>query len=284
MVLVLDRSASMGQPLAASEPRSPSRWEALGGALEPVLARYEARVAVGALFFPGNLRTGSVNGDGACVVPEVLDVVPATGSAREITARLRATGPTGSTPTAAALERAGRYLLERTPPDRPRALLLATDGWPNCGAAGTSLDARVFSVLSRLAEGGVPTYVLGLDDPSQGALVDVLNRLAEAGQRPRRDGIQARYYAVREARALGEAFEDALASVTRCTLALSPPAAPAESVAVAVDGRVVPRDPTHRDGWDWSDPGRHGVLFHGGACEALRSTGGAVRVQLTRCR
>jgi hypothetical protein len=283
VVLVLDRSSSMGQPLTPSDARAASRWEALGAALVPVLGRYQSQVAVGALLFPSNLRTGSVLGDGACRVSDTLDVPPATGSARAITTALGASGPTGSTPTAAALERAGRHLLERTAGDRPRALILATDGWPNCGAAGTSLDGRVFAVLARLAEGGVPTYVLGLDDPTQGALVDVLNRLAEAGQRPRRDA--ARYYSVRQPQDLSGAFDDALARVSRCTLALDPPAEPTETVTVALGARTVLWDPAHRDGWDYADPGRHGVLFHGPTCDTLRAgTVEAPTVHLTRCR
>ena len=210
------------------------------------------------------------------------------------------TSPGGSTPTAAALLRAFNYFVRN--PDRARAryLVLATDGGPNCNAAldaatcvcvgggmggpfggGVScrrdgdgrrcLDReRTVSEIAQLASNpvaSVPTFVIGLADETDPNYAATLTAMAVAGGRPYvpASGVPT-YYNVERAEDLTRAFTTIQDTVSRC--AFVTPSRPEEmgSIAISFDGVDVPLDPTHRDGWDWSDRAFGEITLFGGAC------------------
>ena len=43
-------------------------------------------------------------------------------------------------------------------------------------------------------------------------------------------------------------------------------------ITVEVDGVTIPRDPTRRNGWDWTDRGYGEVTLFGAACEEVEMT------------
>jgi hypothetical protein len=299
VMLVIDRSGSMGQGLNGGRG-SPSKWVLLRDALASTLPAFQDRIRVGALFFP---QDGADTRVAACELPNVptVDIDPALGQATQVLGVFAGTEPGGSTPTAAALLRAYNYFVRH--PDRARAryLVLATDGGPNCNAAldaatcvcvggaggpfgGGScrrdgngqrcLDrARTVEEIAQLGANPValiPTFVIGLADESDPNYAATLTAMAIAGGRPYLPpGGAPTYYNVERAEDLTRAFTTIQDTVSRC--AFVTPSRPEEmgSIVITAGGAQVPLDPTHRDGWDWTDRAFGEITFFGGACERV---------------
>ena len=109
------------------------------------------------------------------------------------------------TPTHDAVRLAEATLLAARQ-DVPRAILLATDGGPVCNESldgqdcictgGISSrrpcetrfcldDTRTVATIAAARDRGIPTYVIGIDDPRDPVLRDTLDRMATAGGRRR---------------------------------------------------------------------------------------------------
>ncbi len=286
MVFVIDRSGSMTQTFAAGERGS--RWDAMRSALEQTLPRFEGSMQMGALMFP-RVPEGPRAALQSCDLPpgDGLDVAPAAGNASTLLAVVGRTTPAGATPTAAAIARATRYLTSHAAPGLAQYLALATDGAPNCnadldpatcacpiaGGCGVGAlgprncldDDGTVAAITEARSRGVATYVIGIDGDLEARFVDVLDRMAVAGGRalagPRR------YYSIRERGQLAAAFEDIARTVSRCAFVTpSRPDAP-DRITVRAGGAPVPRDPTRRDGWDWTDRDYGEVTLFGPACD-----------------
>ena len=295
LMLVVDRSGSMGQALNGGRS-GPSKWTLLRDALAATLPAFQGRIRVGALFFP---QDGADTRVAACELPNIpaVDINPALGTASRVIGVFGDTGPGGSTPTAAALLRAYSYFVRN--PDRARAryLVLATDGGPNCNAA---LDAatcvcvgggpvgggamcrrdgngqrcldreRTVAEIAQLAANpvaSIPTFVIGLADETDPNYAATLTAMAVAGGRPFVSASGApSYYNVERAADLTRAFTTIQDTVSRC--AFVTPSRPEEtgSIAITAGGAAVPLDPSHRDGWDWSDRAFGEITFFGPAC------------------
>ncbi|MDO9017129.1 MAG: vWA domain-containing protein [Deltaproteobacteria bacterium] len=295
VLLLADRSTSMERDLLGSSG-TPRRWDVLRDALSTTLPRYQDRIAMGLQFFPG------VGVTGICAVAGTPDLNPAPGQAMAVLLAFGRTEPNGRTPTWLGVQSAGRYLLGRAAPGRFRAILLATDGAPNCNGAldgarctctalgGTGQqqceddpslcldDDRTVSEVSRLAAQGVPTYVVGIDGDNQPELITVLSQLAVAGGRPNPASSARPYYSVRRREDLTSAFDQIQRQVSRCVFSVSPAVAPGATVSVTLDGRPIERDPMRQGGWDWSDAERTTLSLAGEACD--RASAAAVTVRI----
>jgi len=170
-ILVVDRSGSMRENTLDGAPK----WNALLAALAAVLPRIEHNVALGLVMFP---QPGA-----ACGLRTTLDLEPQLNAAGAILARLRASTPDGPTPTAGAVEVAGRWFVDHPAVDGERYLLLATDGAPNCNPALDLDVARTVETIDRFRRQEVFTYVVGLN--GAGAFASVLDAMADAGGRAR---------------------------------------------------------------------------------------------------
>lgn len=295
VLLLADRSTSMERDLLGGSG-SPRRWDVLRDALSSTLPRYQDRIAMGLQFFPG------VGVTGICAVAASPDLNPAPGQAMAVLLRFGSTEPNGRTPTWLGVQSAGRYLLGRAVPGQFRAILLATDGAPNCNGAldgarcactalgGTGQqqceddpslcldDDRTVSEVSRLAAQGVPTYVVGIDGDNQPELITVLSQLAVAGGRPNPASAARPYYSVRRREDLTRAFEQIQRQVSRCVFSVSPGVAAGATVNVTLDGQLIARDPMRQGGWDWSDAERTTLALAGEACD--RASAAAVTVRI----
>ncbi len=296
VLLVIDRSGSMALDLSGGTGR-PSRWEALQESLSGSLAAYDDSVAMGALFFPDP----SVRVD--CAVASSPTVSPRRGALASVLG-VFARGTDGRTPTWAALRSAGAYLGARAAPGRSLAMVLATDGAPNCngsldgqrctctGLGGTGQqscevdpalcldDQRTVEAVLTLARQGIPTYVVGIDGDDDPTLVTVLDRLATAGGRPNPASAgQRRYYSARSPEDLASAFDAIQRSITRCELHAPSRPSDEDSVDVLVDGVAVARDRSRADGWDWTSTSGATLGLYGATCERLSSGAGVVRVR-----
>ncbi|HWP09111.1 MAG TPA: vWA domain-containing protein [Polyangiaceae bacterium] len=223
----------------------------------------------------------------------------------ELSHRLTVLGnytPKGNTPTSAALS---ALVPELTELAGKTYLVLLTDGAPNCnldavceadecglniaaqsigstrcsgsvnccdpllfgdGVQGNCVDsAETVRQLERLAEHGIPTYVIGL--PGTELFADVLNRMAEAGGAAR-EGEASAYYDVGDQ----DELETALYSIgsglaIRCSIELEEAPLDPDKVNVYFDGKIVEADPDN--GWSWDGDTR--IQVNGDACDALRS-------------
>src|SRR5262245_10786479 len=75
LLLVIDRSSSMGQGLGAA---GASKWALLRGALAATLPRFQDRINVGALFYP---ESGAESREASCALANIpdVDIAPAVG-------------------------------------------------------------------------------------------------------------------------------------------------------------------------------------------------------------
>jgi von Willebrand factor type A domain len=281
VMFVLDRSGSMSSQFGAT-----TRWQALTDGLAQSLPSVDQTTAIGAYIFPsGGLNAG-------CGVSGAADLAPATGNVSRLLALMNRSSPSGGTPTAPALDRAAAAVRSVRAATSARALVLATDGAPGCNSQLDPLtcictstqscfqnvdncldDTRTLQELSVITASGLPTWVIGIQDATDSVLIDVLNRMAVAGGRPRIG--TPRFYPATSPGELEAALATIRDQVGGCTfLTVSVPDAQG-NIRVLLDGSLIPEDPTRTDGWSWADRGNGELVFSGAAC-ALAAQGTAV--------
>jgi hypothetical protein len=260
VLIVLDRSESMTWSLTtdsacgANDPSCSSRIAAVVPAVSTVVADN-----------PGiqwGLELFSAPDGTRCQVEDAPQVPIGPDSAAAIQSRLAALTTQTSTPTTAALTAATSYL--RTVNDsNNKAILLATDGLPNCGSGGgggTGSDdlpgATAASAAARQA--GFPVYVIGI-----GPNLSNLEALAQAGG-------TGNYYPVTSTAALNAALSS-IAQVVAATCTFKANTTPPDKdlVYVYVDKRLV--NQSDSNGWifDPSDPTYSTIVLTGRVCEDM---------------
>lgn len=285
VALVLDRSGSMGDQF----PDGLSKWDALKSALGATLPSVDQTMQLGLLLFP-------VSGTQECVPFASFNVPPATGQVQRILELLDAGNPMGGTPTAAAIDMAALHLRVRRTASTAKALVLATDGAPICNA---NLDPRTCTCLgplpcrsvlcldladttdaiARAADGGMPTYVIGLEASSEQLFVDALNSMAVAGTRPQ-PGLK-RYYAATSRTELQRAFAAIRDQVSQCSYLTSSVPNAQGTIVVTRDGGRIPFDLTGDAGWRWTDRGNGELLVQGVDCALANGRLGALEAIVT---
>jgi hypothetical protein len=292
VLFVLDRSGSMGSNLDGSTA-PPRRWDVLHDTLATTLPRYDDVLEVGGYAFPRRFD-GTVTR--SCALGGAIDVPPALHNSAAVLQILTTSDPWGATPTASALSFAGDALASHVTVDHAVALVLATDGGPNCnasldvttctctatGTGGTPDcfgmptncldDVRAAMTIADLAGRGVPTFVVGLDADAEVAERMALESMARAGGRPNTTPGEPAYYSARRPDQVQSAFDTITRSITRCTL--RSPSLPDDpnAVTVTLDGAGIPRDTAHMDGWDWTDASLAQMSFFGAACDRVAAS------------
>ncbi len=266
ILLVVDRSGSMG----ASAPGFPSsKWAAARTALSTVVQNLDEEAEFGLMVYPA--------GD-QCEQGVLLAEV-AQRSAGTIVSLLNDISPGGFTPTAATLGMAHNHVATLTG-DSPRAVILATDGAPNCNGsldpgdcqcvgspcsdprACLDDDASVDAVRA-LNASRIPTFVVGI--PGVENFTGVLNGLAEAGGTAQGMGVQ--YYQANDADSLSSAIESITERVGSCRFDLPISVVSADTTSVRINDLVVARDVTRNDGWDVVDDDT--VELFGATCDSV---------------
>lgn len=289
-MFVIDRSGSMNEDLDGRSDAGVSRWRVLDTTLRSVLPPLDRKIAMGALMYPLPMD--------ACAAPSIVDLSPAIGNASRLLGLFSSSMPIGGTPTSAALSVAAQHLLNLRTATAARALILATDGAPNCNEnlnAATCVctsppqtgapncddgsfcldDARTVNELRSLFSQRVPTYVIGLGSQLN-MFASTLDAMAVAGGVPRQ-GIGARYYSVSNQSELTDAFARITAQLTRCTFLLNG-LSPNDTFVLQVDSVAVPEGP---GGWEWLDQANGELALHGTACD--RAANGATASVLVDC-
>lgn len=305
LMFVIDRSGSMAFTLNSSSPAQPgqlSRWDVLRDGLQRVVLPFDTQIAIGAKFYP-EPPPRNPTAEEACQTDQGVGFPPTRGNFRQILDVFATSEPRGGTPTAEALRTAASFLTQQR--GVARTLVLATDGAPNCnreldpdvcvcttttscrtrpdqGRYSCLDDVRAVDQVRRIAqEQSIPVYVIGIGGTDSPQFVQVLDRMAVAGGRPRPTA--PRFYNVQSAGDLNDALENIRDSVAGCTyLTPSSPVDP-DAISVQLDGKTIPRDTTRTNGWDWVDQAYGTIAFFGDAC-TIASAGASKVSGVVSCR
>jgi hypothetical protein len=289
-MFVIDRSGSMLDDLDGRSDAGVSRWRVLETSLRSVLPPLDRQIAMGALMYP--LPQDS------CAAPTTVDLSPRLGNTSQLLGLFTSSSPIGGTPTSEALTVAAQHLLSLRTATAARAVILATDGAPNCNEnlqpatcvcsspptpPSTNCndstfcldDVRTINTLRNLFSQRLPTYVIGLGSQLN-QFASTLDAMAVAGGVPRQ-GIGARYYSVANQSELTDAFSRITAQLTRCTFLLNG-LSPNDTFVLQVDSVTVPEGP---NGWEWLDQANGELALHGMPCDL--AAGGATASVLVDC-
>jgi hypothetical protein len=247
--VVLDRSASMyysiaedcycepsisggaTNPLCAPALTCTNRWGAISAALKQTMSTMTT--------IDWGLAMYATPGAGACTVAGLPQVPLGTpNSAAAVSAAILRGAPTGNTPTAAAIQNATAYLTT-VADGRRQAILLATDGAPNCHNGDILSTDDMADTLTAIANAqalGYPVYVIGI-----GPSVGNLDSMAQAGG-------TGSYYPATSPQQLGDAL-DAISRIisTTCTFQTPTPPPDDSKVWVYLDKQLIAESPS--DGW-----------------------------------
>jgi hypothetical protein len=265
LLLVLDRSGSMTNDIASDNPCTTGsttcaeRWSTMIQAMRIVLAGSPASINWGLKFFSSPSWTGEqgTTPKGCVVLPE-MEVPIGTGNSEAIVGSIAAAIPNYNTPTRAAIDTASAYLTKLSD-GRSKYILLATDGEPNCAAAGpypTSDDreATLRSIAAAKAA-GIATYVIGV-----GPTADKLTEMAVKGG-------TGQFYPAVSPQALIAALQAIVGSIASCVYTMSSTPPDPNNLGVYLNKDLVAQSPT--DGWTLSSP--DAVTFHGPTCDRIKA-------------
>ncbi|MGC4092747.1 MAG: VWA domain-containing protein [Polyangiaceae bacterium] len=291
LLFVIDRSMSMQQSMAGGR----SRWATLGSALADTLPPVDSSIEIGALLFPAlNQSQGA-----SCSVASSPDLMPALNHVGRLLALVNDNAPGGSTPTADAIAAAARALRSLRAAQTARALVLATDGAPDCNTAldpdtCTCLqtgnpcrsatrcldDQRTVGRIADAATLGLPTYVIGIQDQASSVNAQVLDAMADAGGRPLRDAAH-RYYAATSEAELSDALGKIRDQVGACTYLTASVPDVAGTISVSLDGSDVAYDESGQSGWSWASRENGEITLGPGVCPLARRAGAHIEARLT---
>lgn len=284
LMIVLDRSGSMmrttqGQPRSAGET---VRWDYTRLALSSVMTATDGDVAWGLKMYP-TCKPGNNPNDPLECLPDScasngLLETPDLGKAAAFNTLILNNTPrmdVGATPTAPAVVDAVAVLKARNN-GRPKYILLATDGDPNCGLDAAMVrkasvdDAQgAVAAVAEAKAAGIDVFVLGIAIKDPAATTDMgllkahrtLNMMADAGGRARIGDIK--YYPATSETDINKAVTEIAAAAVSCTLPLAqnPPAD--ASTRVDIDKVLVEENVT--EGWSFG-PNRSSVILNGTLC------------------
>ena len=197
-------------------------------------------------------------------VPQV-EISPT--SAALVQSQITGTSPSSYTPTASAINVANLYL-QGVNDGNPKAILLATDGEPNCASSQSSTTSDLPNTLAAIrsaAASGFPVYVVGI-----GPSTSNLDSMAVAG------GTTSHYPAT-SPQQLTDAL-DKISKIVALTCNFQTPQAPPDinQVWVYVDKQLATQnDP---NGWSFG-PTSSDIVLTGTLCDSVMA-GQASTVQI----
>jgi hypothetical protein len=246
--LVLDKSGSMDNNNKMTQAKS---------ALNQLAASLWDELRFGFAYFPGT-------GGNCAAATRTLAMGDHTEA--EIKAAYASLSPGGSTPMALALEttRTSGWVNDSADPQnaaRKKAVVLITDGQPNCNRP----EAQVVAEAAKLLAAGTPVHVVGF---GSGVTPATLDAVAKAGGTDNPNDPSHDYYQANDAADLAAALTSIGAALASCTIALdSKPPAP-DKIYVLVNGKALVRDDPN--GFTY-DAANNTVTLTGTACADLNA-------------
>ncbi len=250
----LDISGSMGWSISGTNfnpPAGTSRWDVALQGLNQVFTQLAGDIRYGMGTFPTASAT--------CGIAHITNI--GDYSASEILASYQSLSPTGGTPTRAALLDILNNNRLDDPSDphddlRTKAILLVTDGEPNCDSGNNSQDVQnVINVLQDLYAAGIPTFVVGFAHATS-----TMQQFAQAGG-------TGDYFLADDAQSLADAIQEVADLLVGCsfTVDTTHPDADPNQLWIKVDG-----DYLHRDDYTF-DTGTGLLTLSQSACDYLQS-------------
>lgn len=242
ILLVVDKSGSMEDPAVGFGGR---KWDAARTALQEVVGQASAQF--GLMLYPD----GDANND-VCEPGALRANVGAQTST--IINTLGATEPGGGTPTATTLVEARDVLDALSADGGQRAVVLATDGGPNCNGSldgntctCVTLDqadcqslnlncldeSNAVGAAAQVAAAGYPLFVIGI--PGSENFTSVLDSMAQAGG-------TGQVFNATTANDLAQRIDAITQVLAGCRFTLDTPPPANSSVSVTVDGASVAAD------------------------------------------
>ena len=275
IVILLDTSASMNDTACGAGCSGPTKWAASVDAINTVVDATKADVNWGLIFI------GDAAGTCDPGVGTIVGLNASIKSALETRTNGSTLVATGNRPTRAAVSTA-MMQLSSTPSSIPRAILLITDGTPNCreGAPDVQTDDATGAVDAVVAARthGVNTLVVGLSTAG-GASEGVLDDMALSGGYAR--AASPPYFPAFSSVDLIAAMDGLVASTTECTYLLPPPptddgTTTRSDIDVRIGDQPVPRD--DNNGWSYTDASMTAIQFNGPSCELVKAAGGSLGI------
>lgn len=276
ILILLDASGSMNDDASNTTCSggcgASSKWALAAAEINKIVSETDQSTNWGLKLFADG------GGSNSCAVTAGVAVPVGAGNSGAITAaiagRTSANGGVtdGSrTPTRAAETMATRYLASLTDPN-PRFILLVTDNLPNCtpGIADQAADdsAGTIQAVEDARLLGIPTMVIGIATAGQPA-DPVLRAMAVAGGYATPNSPPA-YYPVTSAAALSGALHTLAGTAPDCVFSIPPPPSDDTNslrIGVIVDGKEIPRDVSHANGWDFTNGTATSLQVYGPACD-----------------
>ena len=258
LLIVLDRSGSMSEPLFTFPPTFTPKWTIMRNGLNTVATSQDQKIKLGLLEFPS---------DDSCAADATPEVPIQLGAKTAIASYFAGRSPGGWTPAHLALTSALTYYNSIPANPAGRYVLFATDGLPNCGGGveDQASNAETVAAVTALFNAGIKTYVLGF---GMFGGAGILNDAAVAGGVPKPGS--TKFYEANNAAELDQALA-AIAGgliVPSCSFQLQSLPPQPDNVTVTLNGTPVPRSTQHTDGWDYH-PDAMTITFFGTYCAQI---------------
>ncbi|MFP6685620.1 MAG: hypothetical protein VB934_12945 [Polyangiaceae bacterium] len=310
LLVILDKSGSMSDKVGgvskwnATLQAINTMMSSAGATLEMGLLPFPAgnfdEVALLACMppFGGGPGCDAVLADAGCT--DVSDtaavpIAPLGTNEAMISAWMGSHGPTGATPTRYALKK-GYSILQSHPTSGQRYALLITDGEPSvhvqatgpfpemrqmCGTK-SDMESEVLNALN--ASPATATFIIG--SPGSEVAASFLSQLAINGNTMKAPDCSAVagncHYQIGGAnfqQALEDVLQTIAGQIADCVFELpSGEEVDPNLVNVVIetpDGPVeIYKDPSHQDGWDYTDGSQTHIQLHGPACELYKQQKG----------
>ena len=279
ILILLDASGSMNDDASNTTCNggcgASSKWAFAVSAINGIVSETDQSTHWGLKLFADGGSSNSCNVNNTVAVPVGAGNAGAIGAA--IAGRTSTNGGVSNgsrTPTRAAETMAAQYLTGLTE-DNPKFILLVTDNLPNCTPGGADQAADdspgTIQAVADASQLGIPTMVIGIATAGQPADA-VLSAMAVAGGYALANSTPA-YYPVTSAGELYATLDTLLPVQPDCVFSVPPP--PTDSgppdIGVRVNGKNVPFDQSHTNGWDFTDASWTSVQVYGPACDAYRT-------------
>jgi hypothetical protein len=271
ILIALDTSASMNDAVdgpCAGGCGTRSKWSVALSGIDAVLDSGNPSVnwglelvGAGATCDAGRIIIAPAPGRGAAIMTELANRT----NAGNLTT-------TGNRPVRTAIGVATTHFIQSVAVTNP-AVLLVTDGAPDCGAGApdpmASDAAGAAKAIGEAATSGIPTFIVGLG-AFDAATDDGLSSMAVAGGFAR-SGSPA-YYPAANATDLATAVNQLILTMGQCIYMIPPPpnsTVSTDRIGVLVNGNEIPQDTTNRNGWSYRDASHTRVQIYGPTCDAI---------------
>ncbi|MDP3276616.1 MAG: vWA domain-containing protein [Deltaproteobacteria bacterium] len=303
LLILLDRSGSMDGCATGGSGSCGGRtkWAAAQQGIVSLLRALEDDARVGLMFFPASSNASSADGYRRPAAP----IAPLRMNRDTLIGQIMGARPTGNTPMACAMPGAIEYFRSMFTENGSRNIMLITDGEPSdecSGAMCSPFDITCLINASSLAKAAIQgsvvrgarnmptirTFALGTPDADPAFLSSV----AINGGSARMAGCEPNdcHYTLGTATFeadLNRALDSVRDRAGTCEFELMVDRTMADPGLINVyytpmggTGRLVPRDTSHTNGWDFA-PGGMSIVFYGMLCDEIRSgrnSGSNVRI------